>query len=143
MQVLDLIFSILKFTRNQVITTFLQVFSRVAMVLSIFPNIEKPHGPQDWQCIGIFLCLINWSMIEVIRFGFYSSKEMFGDGAIANLFGHFRYNIFIFAYILGVAGENIACYYAYQEITRLDEAGQQVPWTIRMPNKWNFVFDFR
>jgi hypothetical protein len=109
---LDLIFSILKFTRNQVITTFLQVFSRVAMVVSIFPNIEVPKTTQDLQCIGVFLCLINWSMIEVIRFGFYASKEILGDGFVASLFGHLRYNVFIFAYILGVAGENIACYFA-------------------------------
>ena len=143
MQVLDLVFSILKFTRNQVITTFLQVFSRIAMVLAIFPNIEKPHGPQDWQCVGIFLCLINWSMIEVIRFGFYSTKEMLGDGLITNFFGHLRYNVFIFAYILGVTGENIACYYVLQEINRLNDSGLPLPWTIRMPNKWNFVFDFR
>ena len=82
-------------------------------------------------------------MIEVVRFGFYSTKELFGEGPVANIFGHLRYNIFIFAYILGVTGENIACYYAYQEISRLDEAGKSMPWTIRMPNKWNFVFDFR
>ena len=113
------------------------------MVVSIFPNIEVPKTAQDLQCIGVFLCLINWSMIEVIRFGFYATKEILGDGFVANLFGHLRYNVFIFAYILGVAGENIACYFALQEMNRMERAGLPLPWTIRMPNTWNFVFDFR
>jgi len=122
LQVLDLVFSVLRFTNNQVVTTFLQVFSRVAMVIMIFPAVKKPNGPQDLSCLGVFLCMINWSMIEVIRFGFYASKAAFGDNALTNLFGHLRYNVFIFAYILGVAGENVAIYYTYQNLNAIEAA---------------------
>ena len=48
MQALDVVFSILKFTRNQVITTFFQAFSRIGMVVLIFPNMEMPQSSQDW-----------------------------------------------------------------------------------------------
>ena len=82
-------------------------------------------------------------MIEVIRFGFYAAKAAFGDNAITNFYGHLRYNVFIFAYILGVAGENFAIYYAYQNLNAIEAAGKKLPWTIRMPNEWNFVFDFK
>ena len=144
LQVLDVVFSALKFTNNSVITTLLQVFSRVAMVISVFPLL-KPKDPKDGVCMGVFLCIMNWSMIEVIRFGFYAVKQASpsGDSALAKIFGHLRYNVFIFAYVLGVAGENIAVYHAVGELNALDLAGARLPWTIRMPNKWNFVFDFK
>jgi Protein tyrosine phosphatase-like protein, PTPLA len=144
MQILDVVFAALKFTNNSVITTFLQVFSRVAMVLAIFPLL-KPKGTRDGDCLGVFLCMINWSMIEVIRFGFYALKQVSsnGDSTLAKIFGHLRYNVFIFAYILGVSGENIAIYYGLGELNALEASGAKLPWTIRMPNKWNFVFDFK
>ena len=143
LQVLDIVFAALKVTNNSVLTTLLQIFSRVAMVLSIFPLLKAPPSPTDLSCLGIFLCMLNWSMIEVIRFGFYYSKADNADSGLSKLFGHLRYNVFIFAYILGVAGELITIYYGYQELVKADEAGRLPPWTVRMPNAWNFVFEFR
>jgi hypothetical protein len=87
--------------------------------------------------------MINWSLIEVIRFGYYFLKEVAPESMLCSIFGHLRYNVFIFAYILGVAGENIAIYYGYQELVKNEEDGIFPPWTIRMPNAWNFVFEFR
>ena len=113
------------------------------MVLAIFPLLKTPKSPTDMSTVGIFLCMINWSLIEVIRFGFYFAKAQSPDSGLSRLFGHFRYNVFIFAYILGVAGENFAIYYGYQELVKIDESGVMPPWTIRMPNAWNFAFEFR
>ena len=113
LQVIDVIFAALKVTNNNVIATFVQVFSRVAMVLSIFPLLKAPSSPTDMSTVGIFLCMMNWSMIEVIRFGFYFSKAQNPDGLLCKILSHLRYNVFIFAYVLGVTGENFAIYYGY------------------------------
>lgn len=78
LQVLDVVFSALKFTNNNVMTTLIQVFSRVFVALAIFPIIAKPTTPNAPNTVGVFLCMMNWSMIEVIRFGFYASKALTG-----------------------------------------------------------------
>ena len=113
LQVLDFVFAALKLTNNSVMTTFVQIFSRVAMVLAIFPLLKAPKSPNDMSTVGIFLCMINWSLIEVIRFGFYFAKAQSPESGLSRLFGHLRYNVFIFAYILGVTGELFAIYYGY------------------------------
>ena len=143
LQVLDLVFAAMRLTPNSVITTFVQIFSRVAMVLAIFPLLKAPKTPTDLSCLGTFLCMLNWSLIEVIRFGFYFTKNQMPDSGLSKVFGHLRYNVFIFAYILGVTGENVAIYYGYQEFVKEEAAGVFPPWTIRMPNAWNFAFEFR
>jgi hypothetical protein len=70
--------------------------------------------------LGVFLCMANWSLIEIIRFGFYAIKAG-GDpnGFLADLFGHLRYNSFIFAYPLGILAESVAIYNAYQVLVAL------------------------
>jgi very-long-chain (3R)-3-hydroxyacyl-CoA dehydratase len=80
-------------------------------------------------------------MIEVIRYGYYAVKSInrLSNTWIATLFGHFRYNTFIFAYILGASGEVWALYYAYYAVAAM----QEKPFTIRMPNTWNFAFDYQ
>lgn len=113
------------------------------MVVAIFPLLKEPKTPTDMSAVGIFLCMMNWSMIEVVRFGFYFSKAQSPDSFLSRVFGHLRYNIFLFAYILGVAGENFTIYYAYEELAKIDDSGLLPPWTVRMPNAFNFAFDFR
>ena len=57
--------------------------------------------------------MLNWSMIEVVRFGFYATKALVPTSSVARFFGHLRYNVFIFAYVLGVTGELIAVYFGF------------------------------
>ena len=102
----------------------------------VFPMIpENSHG-----AIGVFLCMTMWSLIEVARFGFYAIKAG-GDpnGLLADIFGHLRYNLFIFAYVLGVTGECISIYYTLQVLQGLSYGDK--PLTVWMPNRFNFVFD--
>lgn len=93
------------------------------------------------------MCLLNWSMIEVIRFGFYTLKAFNPQGrlgdALTDTFGHFRYNSFIFAYPLGVTGELLAVYQSYQVLSAMPANDPARPLTWLMPNKWNFVFDLQ
>ncbi len=76
----------------------------------IFPNVDSTN---KLACFGVGLCMLNWSMIEVVRFGFYATKALVPTSSLARFFGHLRYNVFIFAYVLGVTGELIAVYFGF------------------------------
>lgn len=134
LQVLDVLFSVAGLTNNSVFATFPQVSSRIAITFLIFPHIEQTN---QWGVYAVGLCMLNWSLIEVVRFGFYATKAL-KSGPLERVFGHLRYNTFIFAYVLGVTGELVALYFGYQKIAALPSHFL----TIHMPNKWNFVFDF-
>lgn len=56
-----------------------------------------------------------WSIIEVIRFTFYTVKQFsfLSDSVLSTLLGYVRYNTFIPVYPTGVTGELLAIYYAY------------------------------
>jgi very-long-chain (3R)-3-hydroxyacyl-CoA dehydratase len=149
LQVLDVVFSILKFTNNSVLATFPQIFSRVFLTMVFFPMVEyksgQPNGGNFGGVLGIFLCLVNWSMIEVIRFAFYAVKASKLSGklidSVTDVLGHLRYNTFIFAYPLGVTGELLVVYYSYQVLAAMPVTER--PLTMLMPNRWNFVFDLQ
>eukprot|EP00347_Sterkiella_histriomuscorum_P003361 403364588 len=136
LQVLDVIFSILRFTNNSVMATFPQYVSRIFVVYGVFPYVANPDGQYS-----IILCVLMWSTIEVIRFSFYTVKQyqFLADSPIAVLLGYIRYNTFIPVYPTGVSGELLAVYHAVQTIQYM----LIKPYTIRMPNQWNFAFDYQ
>lgn len=139
LQGLDVVFSILKWTRNSPIITFAQIGSRLVVIFLLFPVMVAPAAEEkSLKTLGVFLCLANWSLIEIVRYGYYFSKEA-GIGFLSTIFGHFRYNVFIFAYVLGVGGELISIYAAYPDLEAMTPGTR--PLEVLMPNKWNFVFD--
>ena len=78
----------------------------------IFSLVEEFH-------FGIFMATICWAITEVTRFTFYTLKElnMFRfSNPFAVMIGHMRYNSFIFLYPLGVTGELICFYKAWQHL---------------------------
>ena len=110
----------------------------MAISYMMFPLIN-PTSPTDLQAFSVFIVLINWCLVEVIRFGFYASKQSQAT-ILSNFFGHLRYNVFIVAYILGVLGEILGIIFATRELNKL--ALSEHPYTILMPNAWNFAFHF-
>ena len=132
---LDVVFSILRLTNNSVMATFPQYISRIFIVHGIFPYVQDPEGQYS-----IILCTLMWSIIEVIRFSFYSVKQFpkIADSKVSVILGYIRYNTFIPVYPLGVSGELIAIHSAYQTIILMEKK----PFTIRMPNQWNFAFEY-
>ena len=86
------------------------------VAFGVFPYVADSKG-----YAGIFMCAVAWSQVEVIRFSLYLSKQIPGlnNPTIANILGHFRYNTFILGYPIGVSGELISLYYAYQHIGTL------------------------
>lgn len=80
--------------------------------------------------------MINWSLIECIRFAYYMTRGM---PKVNRLLGVLRYNVFIIAYILGVSGELIGIYWVYFNIEKMPVSER--PLTYLMPNAWNFAID--
>ena len=77
---------------------------------------------------------LPWAITECVRYPFYQFK------VLQQYLGHLRYNLFIVLYPIGVAGELLCCYKLYQ--ISLTRARNDKPYTIDMPNTWNFAFDF-
>ena len=138
---MDVVFSLIRFTNNSIVAVLPQILSRLFIVFVVFPLVEPQlKNPTSWEALGIFLCVICWSLTEVIRFGLYFMKPLVSDDFIvAKIFGHFRYNLFILAYPLGVTGEMISLYFSYIQLKQTPI--NKRPLTIHMPNQWNFVFD--
>ena len=68
MQVLDIVFSLVGVTRNSVATAGPQIFSRLLIAHVVFPLVPEGH----W---AVFLCILTWSLAEIVRFSFYLIKE--------------------------------------------------------------------
>ena len=103
LQATDIILSVLKLTRNNPVTVFQQIMSRVFVIYMIFPYSSGKH-------FGIFMTVMCWSVTEVIRFIFYSLKLVnmgSTENLLAYIIGQLRYTLFIVLYPVGVTGELI------------------------------------
>lgn len=86
-----------------------------------------------------------WSFAEIIRFSFYAIKELeisVYTSFIGRIVATIRYNLFIVNYPLGVSGELICVYQAWQVMDAMVAKGEKVPFSLEMPNALNFSFDF-
>ena len=91
---------------------------------------------------SIWMCSLCWSVTEIVRFTFYTLKELkIEDTVLAQITGVFRYNLFILLYPLGVSHELLACYRAWQELRLILDKGAKIPFSIYLPNKFNCSFD--
>ncbi|CDW86958.1 ptpla domain protein [Stylonychia lemnae] len=136
LQVLDVAYSITGLTNNSVRATLPQYVSRIFIVYGVFPYVKNPEGQ-----FGIIICALMWSTIEVIRFSFYLIKQfkILSNSKLATFLGYIRYTTFIPVYPTGVAGELIAIYYTVLNLSSMNTK----PFTINMPNKYNFAFDYQ
>ncbi|KAF3654326.1 Very-long-chain (3R)-3-hydroxyacyl-CoA dehydratase PASTICCINO 2 [Capsicum annuum] len=78
--------------------------------------------------------VISWSVTEIIRYSFFGTKEAFGSAPSWLLW--LRYSTFLLLYPSGITSEVGLIYSALPYIT---ESGK---YSLRMPNKWNFSFDY-
>jgi len=109
------LFSALGWTKNSVPTVFIQILSRYVVLYMIFPYVEENH-------FSVFLACICWAWTEVVRFTFYTLKELNmgqATNTFAGIVGYFRYNSFIVCYPVGITGELMAYYMAWENFSRL------------------------
>ncbi|XWS29592.1 hypothetical protein CRYUN_Cryun24cG0042000 [Craigia yunnanensis] len=78
--------------------------------------------------------VISWSITEIIRYSFFGMKEAFGFAPSWHLW--LRYSTFLILYPTGISSEVGLIYFALPYIKASEK------YCIRMPNKWNFSFDY-
>ena len=111
-QIFDFIFACLRMTRNNPLTVFSQITSRLYCLWLIFPYVPEPGSSNEYSNYYIIQIVIaSWCQAEIIRFTFYSFK-----GMQAGLIGHLRYNMFLLFYPLGVGAELVCMWAAWRAV---------------------------
>ncbi|GAB4848793.1 Very-long-chain (3R)-3-hydroxyacyl-CoA dehydratase PASTICCINO 2A [Ancistrocladus abbreviatus] len=126
---LEIIHSLIGFVRSPISTTLPQVASRFFLVWGIlysFPEIQT-H-------ILVSSLVLSWSITEVIRYGFFGTKEALGFAP--SWLTWLRYSTFLVLYPTGISSEVGLVYFALPYIKSSEK------YCVRMPNKWNFTFDY-
>lgn len=126
---LEIFHSLIGIVRSPVSATLPQVSSRLYVtwgILYSFPEI-RTH-------FLVASLVISWSITEIIRYSFFGVKEVFGFTPSWLLW--LRYSTFLLLYPSGITSEVGLIYYA---LPYMRESGK---YSIRMPNKWNFAFDY-
>lgn len=126
---LEILHSLTGIVRSPVTATLPQVSSRLYVtwgILCSFPEV-RTH-------FFVVSLVISWSITEIIRYSFFGLKETFGFTPSWLLW--LRYSTFLILYPTGITSEVGLIYNA---LPYLRETGK---YSIRMPNKWNFAFDY-
>ncbi|KAJ4967009.1 hypothetical protein NE237_018858 [Protea cynaroides] len=127
--VLEIIHSIVGLVRSPVSATLPQIASRLYLTWGIlwsFPQVRT-----HWIVSSL---VISWSITEIIRYSFFGMKEIIGFAPSWLLW--LRYSTFLVLYPTGISSEVGLIYLALPFIKESEK------YCIRMPNKWNFSFDY-
>ncbi|KAF2011415.1 PTPLA-domain-containing protein [Aaosphaeria arxii CBS 175.79] len=112
---LEVVHSLFGLVRAPLLTTLMQVASRLLLVWGIGYNF-----PQTTQYSPAYSSmLIAWSVTEVIRYSYFVFN-LSGLG-VPRLWTWLRYNTFLILYPLGVGSETWLVYHAIPEAEKLDE----------------------
>ena len=128
---LEILHSILGLVSSPIMTTLMQVFSRIFVVwVSLY--LEHSVKYTEFEALFITTLLIAWCVTEVIRYSFYAFK-------LYDICPHFivwlRYTTFVVLYPLGVSSELALTYF------RLNYLKEHRPMSLTMPNAYNMSFD--
>lgn len=127
--ILEIFHSVFGLLRSPFFTTFMQVFSRIFMVWMVLANGGPITGVKSWAITSV---LLSWSFTEIIRYSFYALK-LYNLEPFVLLW--LRYSTFIILYPLGIGSELYLTYVRYPWIR------EHRPYSVNMPNKWNWAFD--
>ncbi|XP_047256588.1 very-long-chain (3R)-3-hydroxyacyl-CoA dehydratase PASTICCINO 2A isoform X2 [Capsicum annuum] len=126
---LEVLHSLVGLVRSPVSATLPQITSRLYVTWGIlwsFPEVRS-H-------ILVSSLVISWSITEIIRYSFFGTREAFGSAPSWLLW--LRYSTFLLMYPAGIISEVVLIYNA---LSYMKESGK---YAVRMPNKWNFSFDY-
>lgn len=124
--VLEIVHSALGLVRASAFTTFLQVFSRVAILWGVL-HLSATAAASP----AAFLCIASWGLVEVPRYTYLLVHTL---GTAPAWFTWIRYSLFLVLYPTGISGEMISMYFS------LDDLDQGAA-SITMPNTYNFVYN--
>ncbi|KAH7678049.1 very-long-chain (3R)-3-hydroxyacyl-CoA dehydratase protein [Dioscorea alata] len=127
--VMEIIHGLVGLVRSPVSATLPQIGSRLYLtwgILYSFPEI-RTH-------FLVSSLVISWSITEIIRYSFFGMRETIGFAPSWLLW--LRYSTFLILYPSGISSEVGLTYIALPFIKASEK------YCIRMPNKWNFSFDY-
>lgn len=127
--VLEVLHAALKLVKSNPIITAVQVASRVIIVCGVLMATETPR-----TSIGFTLCLVAWSITEIIRYSMYALSLV---DAAPYVLTWLRYSTFIILYPIGITGELFCLYWAQKEV------GENNLYSLKMPNELNFIFNYQ
>ncbi|XP_023376145.1 very-long-chain (3R)-3-hydroxyacyl-CoA dehydratase 2 isoform X1 [Pteropus vampyrus] len=113
---------------SSVVLTSFQVMSRVFLIWAVTHSVKEV---QSEDCVLLFV--IAWTITEIIRYSFYTFSLL---NHLPYLIKWARYTLFIVLYPMGVSGELLTIYAALPFVR---QAGL---YSISLPNKYNFSFDY-
>jgi len=87
--------------RSPLVVTFLQVLSRIAVLIAIR---NSPESQVQW---GAGVMILSWTLAEIPRYAFYVAALLSGDAARKTPYLLFwlRYSVFAVLYPTGISGE--------------------------------------
>ncbi|CAB4283718.1 unnamed protein product [Prunus armeniaca] len=127
--VLEILHGLVGLVRSPISATLPQIGSRLYLTWGILCSF-----PETQSHILVSSLVISWSITEIIRYSFFGMKEALGFAPSWLLW--LRYSTFILLYPTGITSEVGLIYIALQYIQKSEK------YSIRMPNKWNFSFDY-
>ena len=125
--ILEIINVVVGIVRADLVTTVVQVFSRL-QVIGVHYLVSEAR-----QSGGNYYMLLAWCLVEVIRYPFLGIKTLTKPPYFLTWL---RYSVFYILYPLGVYGEMVVLRSAIPSITFNKTL------SINLPNAWNFEFDF-
>ncbi|XP_045761294.1 uncharacterized protein LOC123864715 [Maniola jurtina] len=125
---LEVLHAAIRLVPSSVFVVLMQVYSRVFLVAGILLATEAATVSP-----GLPLCVLAWSITEIIRYAYYALNLV---DAVPQMLTFFRYSTFLVLYPLGITGELLCMYHSLEEIA------EKRLFTVSMPNKWNFIFNY-
>eukprot|EP01138_Halocafeteria_seosinensis_P015014 gb/GECG01015326.1/.p1 GENE.gb/GECG01015326.1/~~gb/GECG01015326.1/.p1 ORF type:complete len:221 (+),score=16.96 gb/GECG01015326.1/:1-663(+) len=125
---MEILHSLMGLVPSSVMTTALQVFSRLFVLYGI---VEK--APPSRYGYAFTLLTISWSAVEVPRYLYLACNTL---GMNLFLLKWLRYTLFAVLYPSGITGE-CWCIYAALEYIK-----QNRVWSMALPNTYNFAFNY-
>ncbi|EPY33300.1 3-hydroxy acyl-CoA dehydratase [Strigomonas culicis] len=127
--VIEIVHAMLKIVPSPVMTTFLQVLSRL---LVLYGALRIGDNPSRTSPVLVQM-LTAWSLSEIIRYSFYTVNQFDKKPKALNWL---RYSGFMILYPVGITGEVGSFYNALPWIK------ENKPWTVELPNKLNITFSW-
>lgn len=105
---LELVHSATGLVRSPLVSTTLQVFSRIGMLWAIAFPFDKVHDSSAFK-----LMTIAWGLVEVPRYAFYAVNLY---GKVPYALKWMRYSFFIVLYPMGISGELWCLYKSFDQV---------------------------
>nr|ACG31453.1 PAS2 [Zea mays] len=126
---MEIVHGLVGLVRSPVSATLPQIGSRLFLTWGVLWSF-----PETQSHLLVTTLVISWSITEIIRYSFFGTKEAFGFAPSWLLW--LRYSTFMLLYPTGISSEVGLIYIALPYMKASEK------YCIRMPNKWNFSYDY-